>query len=536
MYRIDRHDVITDVPVDASVDDRLAYCESHVVRLNTREGTYYTTPDGSRGLGPKDIAAPDAGICLGEGWFPAEYDGVQWFRWVENDARVTVTGPRKPPPLLFEVEPGPSVKGNSFDLLFVDEKGSLLTETRVCGRSLVTLQLPSGEGPKSFHLRTPQGGYPVRHNPRVLNFRVFRCEWQLPPCESIVMEPVAVDHITSSAPPEESTQAESHAAEPVPESFAENDFTPSSSGVDAASAPISIAPPDGHSEFKSTSQPVGIARDTPTLLGKLLGVLHRAAEGAPVITVWVPVPNLVRRLLQFCLRVDRAPAAIPEESVSSTTAIPEKSVPVADVPPVAEREQSQEPKNEPEPESAVAVEPPFTEANAARDVQPVPAEATPLAGTPRFLSLLNDPQSDYYYQPEYLHTNGCGDFTLMAREHWFELRAYPELDMYSFHIDSVFCFAAHHSGVCEVLLQDPMRIYHIEHGRGSGWSPEGENLLFDRLRAKGVSWLEYNDVITWASQMRRFQSPMIFNRSNWGLSEVELPEVTLESKSEDTEW
>src|SRR5204863_10128439 len=33
LYRIDRHDVARDVPVDGSLDDQLAYCRSHVIRL-----------------------------------------------------------------------------------------------------------------------------------------------------------------------------------------------------------------------------------------------------------------------------------------------------------------------------------------------------------------------------------------------------------------------------------------------------------------------------------------------------------------------
>src|SRR5207245_3627775 len=88
--------------------------------------------------------------------------------------------------------------------------------------------------------------------------------------------------------------------------------------------------------------------------------------------------------------------------------------------------------------------------------------------------------------PIYLHTNACGDFTLMAREHWMDLRGYPEFDTYSFNIDSVLCYAAHHAGVLEEVLEDPLRVYHIEHGTGSGWTPEGQTRLFDRLRAKGI--------------------------------------------------
>src|SRR5207245_140458 len=34
-------------------------------------------------------------------------------------------------------------------------------------------------------------------------------------------------------------------------------------------------------------------------------------------------------------------------------------------------------------------------------------------------------------RPESLHLNGCGDFQLMARENWLELRGYPEFETFS---------------------------------------------------------------------------------------------------------
>jgi hypothetical protein len=183
---------------------------------------------------------------------------------------------------------------------------------------------------------------------------------------------------------------------------------------------------------------------------KLKGVLRRAAGNDPVITVWVPVPGFVRRLLRFVLGADE-----------------QSCVPAA-----------------------------TEEGNA--------AERSPD-----------------------LHTNACGDFTLMAREHWFDLRGYPEWDLYSFDIDSVLCHAAHHGGAREVVLESPMRIYHIEHGSGSGWTPEGEKLLFERLRQQGVAWLPHADLEVWAAQMRRLNCPMIFNRENWGLSDFQFPETVL---------
>jgi hypothetical protein len=46
MYRIDRHDAMSQVPVDAPVEEQLAYCRTHLIRINTREGTFSVSPDG----------------------------------------------------------------------------------------------------------------------------------------------------------------------------------------------------------------------------------------------------------------------------------------------------------------------------------------------------------------------------------------------------------------------------------------------------------------------------------------------------------
>jgi hypothetical protein len=127
---------------------------------------------------------------------------------------------------------------------------------------------------------------------------------------------------------------------------------------------------------------------------------------------------------------------------------------------------------------------------------------------------------------DFLHTNACGDFTLMAREHWFDLRGYAEFDLFSMNLDSLFCFAAHGGGVTEEVLPEPMRIYHIEHGSGSGWTPEGQAKLFDRIRAKGLSFMENAEVLALAARMRSLQSPMIFNREDWGMAAIDLQETS----------
>ena len=123
-----------------------------------------------------------------------------------------------------------------------------------------------------------------------------------------------------------------------------------------------------------------------------------------------------------------------------------------------------------------------------------------------------------------LHTWACGDFTLAAREDWFRLRGYPEWPMYSWHIDSAFLFAANAHDLREVALKARYRIYHIDHTVGSGWSPAGEEHLFNRLRSLGIPFLNNEDLREW--QMRAAQNPMdvIVNRADWGLAAYNLSE------------
>jgi hypothetical protein len=77
------------------------------------------------------------------------------------------------------------------------------------------------------------------------------------------------------------------------------------------------------------------------------------------------------------------------------------------------------------------------------------------------------------------------------------------------------------------MLTEPMRIYHIEHGTGSGWTPEGQEKLFERIAAQGLSFVDNEEVLGWAAQMKHLDSPMIFNHENWGLAESCFKETVL---------
>ena len=47
MYRADRWDVMADIPADQPIEQQLAWCNSHLLRVNRREGTFPLNPDGS---------------------------------------------------------------------------------------------------------------------------------------------------------------------------------------------------------------------------------------------------------------------------------------------------------------------------------------------------------------------------------------------------------------------------------------------------------------------------------------------------------
>jgi hypothetical protein len=136
MYRMDRLDVMADVPVDGSLAEQLDYCASHIIRACTREGYFQLTPEGMRKLLPNDIAAPDSGIYFGDGWSTLEqYSPDEKFRWVDNDAQVVVDLPSDPaPPLIVELEPGPGVSRQPFILQVRDAADLVLAETLVAQR------------------------------------------------------------------------------------------------------------------------------------------------------------------------------------------------------------------------------------------------------------------------------------------------------------------------------------------------------------------------------------------------------------------
>ena len=122
---------------------------------------------------------------------------------------------------------------------------------------------------------------------------------------------------------------------------------------------------------------------------------------------------------------------------------------------------------------------------------------------------------------EGLHTWACGDFTMLHRDDWFNTRAYPELEIWSIHIDSLFLlFAARVCGMIEELWDDTC-VYHPEHQMSWSVNPE-YGAEYPSLRDKlGAAVNVVNFFAESGGQNLRW------NPENWGLADVELPEVQI---------
>ncbi|MFX0136628.1 MAG: hypothetical protein ACFFDN_23520, partial [Candidatus Hodarchaeota archaeon] len=67
-------------------------------------------------------------------------------------------------------------------------------------------------------------------------------------------------------------------------------------------------------------------------------------------------------------------------------------------------------------------------------------------------------------KPDILHIHAAGDFFLMARQYWETIKGYPELES-SYYIDGYPCFMAEVLGLKQIVLKEPLKIFHQEHSR-----------------------------------------------------------------------
>jgi glycosyl transferase family 2 len=122
---------------------------------------------------------PVNGILLGRGWHGLECDRGELFRWLETDGEIILTRPSATNrTLVIDVESGPSLKCEAFELTLTGEEGERLATATVSYRHAITLELPQITTDAAvFRLVAPGGGVPIPGDARMLNLRVFQIRW-----------------------------------------------------------------------------------------------------------------------------------------------------------------------------------------------------------------------------------------------------------------------------------------------------------------------------------------------------------------------
>jgi hypothetical protein len=541
IYRIDRHDAASDVPVNGTLDEQLEYCRAHVIRLCARHGIFKLSPEGLPENLPNDIARPDSGIYFGAGWFEVELYVADHFRWIENDAELFLRVPPGGGLLGLEVEPGPGVGPPPQPLQILDHDGKLVAEWQILGRTSVRINIPpAASGMQRIRLHVPDGGLPVPHDPRIMNFRFFRCDWvdaaTLQREERSLGEVIGTERHTLARLVEARLRAgvgrflmtvipllrkvlrlltmrgvdifEGAAEFQIGTGWHELERHGGATFRWASNnSELRFRFNDGTTTLALIIEPGPDIRYQPfDLVVKLLDGSAACRERIDGLTyVEVPLPIEPGEPLSVFLNAEGAEggggSGIATDSRNLTFRVFACG------------------------RGTVKGAPPLSDAFnngpwATRTVGTRPVEIdwqVQLWNQAREIAEMG--------KPKFLHLYACGDFQLMARENWFDVRGYAELDQFSFHLDSILSYAANHLGIEEEVLSDPMRIYHIEHGIGSGWTPEGHNTLMDRINKQGIENITFTDLALMVAQMRRLHAPMIFNLDNWGMAELNLTEI-----------
>lgn len=114
------------------------------------------------------------------------------------------------------------------------------------------------------------------------------------------------------------------------------------------------------------------------------------------------------------------------------------------------------------------------------------------------------------------HCQASGDFMLMKKTHWLEMKGYPEYTSISTHTDSLFTILAK-ARFNEVVFDVP--VFHQAHKRRYEWQ-EIENV--NEKFAKAYRYFE--DVAIEVRENRPMER--FLNDDNWGLQNIDTPETS----------
>jgi hypothetical protein len=430
LYRIDRHSVSGEIPSAATADELLTFCQDHIVRLLSAEGTFQVAGDGLMALHEKDIVAPQEGVRFGAGWYPPEYSGEERFRWIRSEAELAFRRPPGlEPGLLIDAETGPSAGESGLPIEVLDSAGSMLASTILKGRGKLRLTIPAQISCGSLRFRVRGSSIPLALEPRFLQLRIFGLRWESSP------------------------------------------WWPQPSNSQIANADLDAG--------------IRVRSKDPRQIQLTLHSGNRASLDNLAVRLADRKGNILFQVASDHLQAD--PGADYVLSLDAGFKFVSQDGEVEYMPRTAAPEWCLE-----------VIATGLTENSMAMNHAPNPFAAQMRA-------------------PAYLHTNACDDFMLLSRQDWFALRGFAEFPILPKLVDTLFCYSAHHAGIRERVLHEPMRAFHIEHPSGVGRAHEDDE-------EHRVSTSQHWDLANWIDRMRRFNAPAIFTLSNWGLGGEELPE------------
>jgi len=570
LYRVDRHDIQANLPVDATVETQLAWAASHQLRVHTRNGSYPVDENG-RSLCLAEDIVDGRTIRLGDGWHVREGGrGAPVFRWASDRVALivdpTVVPTMHAPSLVLEVEANPYDPRAWVRIEMLDGDRTV-SRAHLVGRMRVNVPLdfPGPDGRHVIELRVTETyanarqQLPIFERRDTMQYRVYSAEVRasaMKPAEMYLCQASrwANANPVSALTIEETDEGLRVASDPRRFSYCVEYGPLCAPASGSYRFDIACSVLDGRlkpgvlSGGRHYWLPASIStRDDPRSLHFDIQVDLRRHE-----LFWLmlfndhPDGDGVSRFVLHELRSSAAPASLSVERRSrartakvvercalaysktvsrlrrwwtDTVALPrrrrewliacaEKGARFTSAV-VGERIRRR----------MVRVAPEYRSLARALRVSDEQLRAVgPLRELAPLYRFLHD------RRPTNLHVNGCGDFQLLARAHWHELRGYPEFETFSMNIDGLFSYIADAAGIQEEALAMP--IYHLEHEVGSGWSPEGEALLRRRIAERGITWLDASTVYIWAAYMRWLQRPMIFNGADWGMAAQELAERT----------
>jgi hypothetical protein len=125
------------------------------------------------------LATPDivsqGDVHIGRNWDPLEHFQGQTFRWVDNDAEISIDASHAgTKTLALDVSAGPAiVQPGDFAISLRDASGKTIATTHVRAAGTASFAVPLRKGANAFSLHVATTGRFAPRDKRVLDFRVF---------------------------------------------------------------------------------------------------------------------------------------------------------------------------------------------------------------------------------------------------------------------------------------------------------------------------------------------------------------------------